>query len=159
MKSTPEPKRKHFGLSKSRLMTGIQCEKALYLTTHQSDLAEQISDAQQMIFDQGHAVGLEAHKHFPNGVLIDAPYKEPRLALEQTQAAIAANALSIYEATFEYKHVLVKVDILTRASARHAWEIVEVKSSTQAKEVHIQDAAIQLWVTRGAGLKVKSVSL
>src|SRR4051812_24869815 len=102
-----------------------------------------------MIFDQGHLVGLEAQKYFPGGVLIDAPYTNLDLAIEQTKAAIAANALHIYEATFKHEDVLVQVDILTRASPKSAWEIVEVKSAASLKDVYIQDAAIQRWVLNG----------
>lgn len=146
-------------LSKSKIVLGLQCEKALYLNIHQPDLAGETSDSQQMIFDQGTEVGIYAQKVFPGGVTVDAPYNNSKLALRQTADAIEAGALHIYEATFEHNGVLVKVDILTRASTKAAWEIVEVKSSTQAKDVHIHDAAIQMWVVRNAGLKVKSASI
>ncbi|MEK6579202.1 MAG: DUF2779 domain-containing protein, partial [Bdellovibrionota bacterium] len=65
----------------------------------------------------------------------------------------------IFEATFEYSGVLVQVDILSRASVSANWEVIEVKSATQVKESHISDVATQLWVVRGAGLKVKSGSI
>lgn len=146
-------------LSKSKIVLGLQCEKALYLTVREPDLAGEISDSQQRIFDQGTEVGVFAQKLFPDGKIVDAPYNNPALALDQTQSAIKAGALHIYEATFQHQDVLVKVDILTRQTPKSAWEIVEVKSSTQAKDVHIQDAAIQMWVVRGAGLKVKSASI
>ena len=146
-------------LSKSKVVLGLQCPKALYLSVHQANLADDISDSQQMIFDQGHEVGILAQKYYPGGVLIDAPYKDSPLALMQTQDAIAAGTNTIYEATFIHGDVLVKIDILNRKSPKHAWEIVEVKSSTQVKDVHIPDAAVQAWVVRGAGFKLKSVSI
>lgn len=146
-------------LSKSKVVLGLQCPKALYLSVHQPKLADEVSDSQQMIFDQGHEVGLLAQTYYPGGVLIDAPYYDSPLALKQTQDAIAAGTNTIYEATFTYENVLVKIDILHRKSIKHAWEIVEVKSSTQVKDVHFADAAIQAWVFRGAGFKLKSVSI
>src|SRR4051812_12562190 len=97
------------GLSKSKVMTGIQCEKALYMTVHMKDLASEVSAQTQMIFDQGHAVGIEAHKHFKGGTLIDAPHGNSKLALEQTAAAVEKGALHIFEATFVHDGVLVKV--------------------------------------------------
>jgi hypothetical protein len=147
------------GLSKSKIVLGLQCEKALYLTVHQPGLAKEVSDSQQMIFDQGKEVGVYAQQLFPDGISVDAPYYDAKLAIAQTKAAISADALHIYEATFEYDGVLVKVDILTRTSKKSPWEIVEVKSSTQAKDVHLQDVAVQVWVLRSAGLKVKSASI
>lgn len=146
-------------LSKSKIITGIQCEKALYLSIHRPDLADEISDSQQLIFDQGHEVGILAQSHYPGGVRVDAPHTDTKLALKQTEDAITNGALYIYEATFSFNEVLVKVDILTRKSKKHDWEIVEVKSSTEVKDVYLQDAAIQLYVCRGAGIKVKTVSV
>lgn len=146
-------------LSKSKVVLGLQCSKALYLSIHKPELAGEVSESQQLIFDQGHAVGLLAQTRFPGGVTIDAPYTDSQAALKQTADAIASGALTIYEATFSHDSVLVKVDILTRESARHAWEIIEVKSSTQVKDVHLSDVAIQVWVCRGTGLKVKTASV
>ncbi len=146
-------------LSKSKVVLGKQCEKALYLSVHKPELADEISDSQQLIFDQGHEVGILAQADYPAGVLVDAPYNKSDLAIAQTEKAIAAGALSIFEATFVHDDVLVKVDILNRKSTKSSWEIIEVKSSTEVKEVHTIDAAVQLWVCRGAGLKVKSVSI
>jgi Domain of unknown function(DUF2779)/Domain of unknown function DUF83 len=146
-------------LSKSKVILGIQCPKALYLSTHHPELSSETSDSQQMIFDQGHAVGILAQTRFPGGVLIDAPYDKSKLAIEQTQAAISDGAKSVFEATLSHEDVLVKVDVLTRKGPNHAWEIVEVKSSTEVKDVHVSDAAVQLWVCKGAGLKMKSASI
>jgi len=147
------------GLSKSRFTTGLQCEKALYLTVHSPELASEVSEGQQMIFDQGHAVGIEAQERFPGGVLIDAPHTDHRLALDQTQSAIEAGALTLYEATFQHDGVLVKADILTRSRVGSAWDLVEVKSTASVKPAHIPDAAIQLWVLREAGVPVQSASI
>jgi len=146
-------------LSKSKVVLGLQCEKALYLTIHKRELAGEVSESQQMIFDQGHEVGIFAQKQFPDGVLVDAAFNETKKALEQTKKAIESGALAIIEATFEHENVLVKVDILHRKSAKAAWEIFEVKSSTGVKEVYLQDASVQLWVVRNAGLKVKKISI
>lgn len=150
---------KHARLSKSKIVLGIQCEKALYLAIHHSKLASPTSESQQAIFDQGHEVGIFAQKLFPGGTIIDAPHADQRLAIQQTLKAIASGAPHIYEATFESDGVLVKVDILSRSDTKNFWDIVEVKSSTQVKEVHIQDVATQLWVVRNAGINVKSTSI
>ncbi|MGE3261388.1 MAG: DUF2779 domain-containing protein [Bacteriovoracia bacterium] len=146
-------------LSKSRVVLGLQCSKALYLSIHKPELAEDVSESQQLMFDQGHSVGLLAQTRFPGGVAIDAPPTDSQAALKKTADAIASGTLTLYEATFCHDDVLVKVDVLNRESPRHAWEIVEVKSSTQVKDVHLSDVAVQVWVCRGAGLKVKTASV
>lgn len=150
---------KKTGLSKSKVVLGLQCSKALYLSVNQPDLAEETTESQQLIFDQGHEVGLLAQSRFPGGITIAASYRNSQAAITQTAEAIANGALTIYEATISHNDVLAKIDILTRKSVRHAWEIIEVKSSTQVKDVHLNDVAVQMWVCLGAGLKVKSASV
>lgn len=147
-----------FRLSKSKIMAGMQCPKRLYLSVHQP-VASPTDAATQATFNQGHAVGIEAQKTFANGVLVDAPYYAPDEALAQTASAIERGALTIYEAAFLHEEVLVRVDILHRASTSAAWQIIEVKSTTEVKQQHIQDVAIQTWVVRGAGLAVESASV
>ncbi|MCC7441803.1 MAG: DUF2779 domain-containing protein [Bdellovibrionales bacterium] len=141
-------------LSKSRYLLGLQCPKALFLAVHSPELAGPVSASAQKSFDQGHAVGLEAQKRYPGGVLIGASHSHSKLALAETRAAIEAGAPAIFEATLAHKGVLVKVDVLEHAGGND-WNLVEVKSSTGVKQVHLHDVALQLWVLRGAGLKVK----
>jgi len=157
--STKTKKKPARRLSKSKFVLGLQCEKALYLTVHSPELAGEVSDGQQMIFDNGHLVGTEAQKRFPGGVVVDAAYDETDKALQQTQDAIAQGALAIFEATFQHEGVLVKIDVLHRKSVKAAWQIKEVKSSTSVKDVYLQDAAIQLWVARANLSKVDTVSI
>lgn len=150
---------KSLSLSKSRITLGLQCPKALYLKVHSPGLAPEVSASQQKLFDQGHEVGVEAQKRYPNGVLIDAPYYAQDKAVAQTLKAISGGALAIYEATFLHNDVIVKIDILHRRNLKSEWEIVEVKSATSIKDQYLADAAIQYWAATGSGLKVKSTSI
>jgi hypothetical protein len=138
-------------LSKSRVMKGLQCVKALWLGIHRKDLATPVTPEQQAIFDQGTEVGELARDRFPGGVLIDAPYWQPAEAVEQTRAAIEGGATVLYEPAFMHEGVLVRVDVLHRAAPGEPWHLVEVKSSTSVKEVHLPDVAIQAWVLQGCG--------
>jgi hypothetical protein len=47
---------------------------------------------------------------------------------------------NIYEATFKYDDILVMVNILHKGD--DGWEIYEVKSSTEVKDVCLHDASI-----------------
>jgi hypothetical protein len=140
-------------------MTGLQCEKALYLSVHEPALAPPIGAAQQAVFDQGHEVGLEARKRFPGGVLISARHSDAERAVEETRLAIGGGALAVFEATFIHRGILIKADILRRASIGADWDLIEVKSSSGLKEQYLPDAAIQAWVIEGAGLKLQSISI
>jgi hypothetical protein len=63
----------------------------------------------------------------------------------------------VFEAAFSYLDVLVRADILLLENAGH--RLVEVKSSTRVKDYHLDDCAIQAWVTRGTGLELARVDL
>lgn len=141
-------------LSKSKILTGLQCVKALYLQIHQPELAVEVSSGQQALFDQGKEVGLAAQKQFLGGVTIDAPYYDSELAIQQTKEAIDSGANTIYEATFKSSDVVAKIDILHRNNPEGDWHIIEVKSSTGVKDVHYQDVAAQVFVANGSGLQI-----
>ena len=146
-------------LSKSRILAGYQCEKSLYLQINSPELLPEVSSSQKVIFDQGHEVGLKAQELYPGGVLISAQAYDAYGAQAKTIEAIENGALTIYEATFIHDDIQVRVDILHRDNIHADWEIIEVKSSSGVKEVHLLDLAIQTWVLQGAGQKIKKSSL
>lgn len=111
-----------------------------------------------MIFDQGTAVGIEAQKRYPGGILIDCDYLHQREALKATAEALAKKPTAIFEAAFVFNNTLVRIDILKR-NRGGSWDIVEVKSSTDLKDEHIHDLAIQRYVAEGAGLKISRAVL
>lgn len=142
-------------LSKSQFIRGLQCHKSLWLYRNRPELRE-VSDAQEATFASGTEVGQFAQELFPGG--IEIPYGELPLKdqVVRTREAMKTHKV-IYEATFEYDGVIVKVDILKKGT--RGWELYEVKSSTQLKEVYIHDAAIQYHVLTGAGVRLSKVVL
>lgn len=143
-------------LSKSRLLAGLQCPKSLYLSVFHKELATPTSPAQQRVFDEGNAVGLEAQKRFPGGVLVDVPYYALEEALEKTDELIEQGVTTLYEPAFIFNDLQVRVDILHRKTSTSPWEIIEVKSSTSIKDEHRIDLAIQYHVLKKSGLDVQS---
>jgi predicted RecB family nuclease len=59
---------------------------------------------------------------------------------------------------FEHQNVLVKVDILHRRRDGR-WRLIEVKSTTDAKDHHLEDVAIQYRVVSRSGVDVASACL
>jgi len=108
---------------------------------------------------EGNQVGELARQRYSDGVLVEADFKNSGEALEQTRKFIESGELTLFEPAFIYEGVLVRVDILTRLSLSEPWEIVEVKSSTQVKDDHLTDVAIQTWVLRSSGEKVQRCSV
>jgi hypothetical protein len=146
-------------LSKTRYVAGQQCHLRLWNDQHQRDLAEPVSASLKAIFDQGHAVGELATRRFPGGVLV----REESWPIEEACARTAAlmadpRVPAIFEAAFVHGGTLVRVDILERAAGGR-WNLIEVKSTGSVKRVHVQDAALQAWVVRGAGVKLGSVAV
>ena len=145
-------------LSKSQYVRGLQCRKSLWLYNHRKDLTPPTPPALQMIFDQGQEIGRLAWKRFPGGRLIEEDYSHPKEALQATRAAAEDGAKILYEAAVLFDDVLVRVDILVR-NGDGSWDIVEVKSSTNSKDVYLKDLSIQRYVLEGGGFRVRKTIL
>jgi hypothetical protein len=139
-------------LSKSRFLAGRQCAKRLYLEVHHRDLATPTPPATQRIFNTGHEVGHRAQQQFPNGILIDAEYYEKQKALDTTKEAVASGKNAFFEPAFLYDNVFIRIDVLRPNG--DTWDLIEVKSVLTVSDTHIIDAAVQRYVTEGAGLTI-----
>lgn len=143
-------------LTKSLVLSGLQCEKRLWIEHHKPEALEELSSSQQRMIDQGVLVGEYARMCFSEGVLIDT---SGRAAILETQKAINSGAPFIFEAEFQYNDVTVRCDILER-TPQNKWQLVEVKSTTKFDEnVHKPDIALQWLVAEKCGLDVESVHL
>jgi Domain of unknown function(DUF2779). len=146
-------------LSKSLYIRGLQCHKSLYLEKFHRDLKAETTAETQARFDTGHMVGETAHGLFPDGVLV--PYIETENGVAEqlrlTGDAMKNGAKVIYEASFQYDGIFVKVDILHKG--RGGWEIYEVKGGTKLDPVYVDDAALQYHVLTGAGIKVSKACI
>ena len=146
-------------LSKSKFLSGLQCHKRLYLEFTRPELAEPPDSSTQAILAMGIEIGLLAQRRFPGGVLV-APALRPRdaAAAHTAKLLLDPHVPAIFEGAFEYEGVVVRVDILERVwdvSRQHStWRLIEVKSSTRVKDVHLDDLAIQRHVLIGAGLDI-----
>ena len=145
-------------ISKSRFVAGVQCLKRLYLQVHQPELAAEKEAADEAIIEQGREVGLLARQLFPGGVEVDVSRGLDE-AIRTTRDLVANRDVpAIFEGAFEHGGVLVKTDILQRRR-RNQWRLVEVKSSSDLKDRHLWDVAIQSRVMSGSGLNLSSVNL
>jgi len=150
------PKKRLSYLSKSLFTRGLQCHKSLWLIKNRPELRTEPDAALQARFDAGTKVGILAQQLFPGGVPLEYGNGISR-NISLTQELIASGSQVIYEATFRHDNVLAMVDILRQEP--DGWELYEVKSSTETKEIFINDTAIQYYVVAGAGIKVARVFL
>lgn len=145
-------------LSKSRFQKGLQCEKALWLSVHRRDLAAPVSESQQEIFDQGTEVGRLAQQLFPGGTEVTEDYLHQSEALATTARLLAEGAKVLYEPAFSFGGTFTRVDILV-AAGDGLWDLYEVKSGTDLKDVYVTDAAVQAYTVEGAGLPLRTVNV
>ena len=141
-------------LSKSRFLAGLQCLKRLYLACHHRELADPVEAGRQAVFDTGAAVGKLARRRFPDGILVEEQYFEHSQAVRSTQALLSdASVPALFEPAFTFRGIRARVDVLSRSGGR-GFDLVEVKSTTRARDEHIRDVAIQMYVVEGSGVPV-----
>jgi predicted RecB family nuclease len=144
-------------LTKSKFVAGVQCLKRLYLSVHQPELAAQPDKSSQSIIDQGQEVGLLAHQMFPGGMTVGFKVREQ--AIRATRELIQNPEVpAIFEAAFENRGVFVRVDILQRRQDQR-WRLIEVKSTTDVKDHHLGDIAIQHRVVTRSGIDLAASCL
>jgi Domain of unknown function(DUF2779) len=143
---------KSSGLSKSLILKGLQCHKALWLAKNSPDFTFPPQPDLQAKLQFGTDVGILAQQLFSGG--IEVPYEGLSFStqLVRTKQLIDNGAEVIYEASFLFSAIFVKVDILVRDG--DAWKIYEVKMGTGVKPVNFDDVAIQQYVLTGCGLSV-----
>jgi predicted RecB family nuclease len=145
-------------ISKSKFVAGVQCLKRLYLQVHSPELAAQPSAADQAIIQQGHDVGMLARRLFPGGV--EVCERSLDQAIRVTRDLVRDESVpAIFEAVFEHEDVLVKVDVLQRRQADGRFRLIEIKSTADLKDHHLEDVAIQYRVVSRSGVDVASTCL
>lgn len=144
-------------LSKSRYVSGLQCAKRLWFEVNAYSEIPPFDAAALERFEQGHEVGRLAQRLFPGGVEIARDERRWAVLAPATERAMRAR-IPLYEAAFVHEGGACRVDILAPVEGG-MWDLLEVKSSTESKEVHREDLAFQTWVVRGAGVDVRRARL
>ena len=140
-------------ISKSKYLEGLQCHKLIWFRYNAKDQIPPIDASTQAIFDQGHLVGSYAKKLFPDGIEIKAkPWQFDMI--EKLSMSALARRVPLFEAGLAYQGAFARFDILNPAG-EDEWDLVEVKSSTEVKEVNYNDVSIQYYICAGAGLKIR----
>lgn len=149
------------GLSKSLILKGLQCQKALWLTKNPPDFEFPPQPDLEAKFRAGTDVGILAQQLFPGGT--EVPYEGLSFPgqLARTKQLIDNGTQIIYEASFSFSAIFIKVDILVRDAdgEKETWQLHEVKMGTGVKPVNLDDVAVQDYVLSGCGLSVSKCSL
>ena len=141
-------------LSKSRYCQGIQCKKILWLNENKPEVKEEIDNSS--VLENGTEVGELAKGLF--GTYIDIEYGNLSKMIEDTKKAIDENSTCVItEASFNYDNNFCSVDILKKNKDKY--EIYEVKSSAEVKDVYYDDASYQYYVLTSLGYDVTKVCI
>lgn len=144
-------------LSKSKFVAGLQCPKLLWHAVNTPEQFPAIDPATQANFDQGREIGALAKKLYPGGLEIGEGVVQRSAVVQWTRDALRFRR-PLFEAALEHDGGYARADILNPVR-EDAWELVEVKSSTEIKDVFLEDLAFQYHVITGAGLNVRSCSV
>jgi predicted RecB family nuclease len=145
-------------LSKSKFVAGCQCLKRLYLQVHEPELAADPDAAAGAVIEQGREVGILARQLFPGGVEVCSDGRLDEAIRATRELTANREVPAIFEGTFEHGGVIVRVDILHRRRDGR-WRLIEVKSSTDVKEHHVGDVAIQHRVVTRSGVDLAASCL
>lgn len=142
-------------LTKSRFLSGLQCNKRLWFEIHQpleGSVEPSIPILQGRSFD-GAVQGLRP------GVVISRNRGLPAAIAETKRVlSITKNAPStLYQAAFRAGELAVIADVLRRRGAE--FDLIEVKAATEVKETHLPDATFQALVLQRAKVPVGRVFL
>lgn len=151
-------------LSKSKFLSGLQCHKRLYLEIHHPTLATPPDASTQAILNMGTEIGILAQQRFRGGVLVKSGFRQREAAIAETAALLRNSDIpAIFEGAFEHDGVVVRVDILERVrntpGGSSSWRLIEVKSSTRVKDIHLDDLSIQSYVVQGTGVRLDATCL
>ena len=137
-------------LSKSKFILGQQCVKSFWLDINNVQPSNPPDDGAKERLSAGNEVGEISKELFPGGQ--EVPYfpgKEKEM-FEITKRLIEDGVTSIYEGSFIFDDIFVRVDLMNKTDK--GWDVYEVKSSSSVRSYHEYDASIQWHVLKELNL-------
>ncbi len=147
-------------LSKSKYCTFLQCPKRSWLNCYKPQEAFVSADTKSRLA-AGTEVGALARGLFGTFVDVTTVKENGSLdhaaMLQKTREAMQSGEETICEAAFSFDGCYCQVDLLHRAGG--GYEIYEVKSANDLKEINRHDVAFQKYVLEKCGIPVSGVYL
>ena len=142
-------------LSKTKYCRGLQCIKMLWLDQYMPEVRDD-SLINESVFETGNEVGDLAMSYFGDFEEVLFCDDKNQMILD-TKEKLDRGVDVIAEASFNYDGNFCSVDILKKED--DGFSIYEVKSSTEVKDVYIDDASYQYYVLDNLGFNIKSVNI
>lgn len=141
-------------ISKSLYCNYVQCKKMIWLLKYKKE--EYVETKKESIMENGNEVGDLARKYFGSYSLVKFDEVLINMIMD-TKKLLKENKKVICEASFKFENLFASIDILK--NDEDGVSIYEVKSSTEVKDIYIDDASFQSYILRKLGFKVKSVNI
>ena len=142
------------GLSKSKYCRAVQCRKILWLDKNKPECAEKVTN--DSILENGVKVGELARELFGNYININYEQELSKM-VEETKKYLNNFPNVITEASFEYNGNFCSIDILK--NYENGLEVYEVKSSTEVKDIYLDDIAYQVYILLNNGFNVNKACI
>ncbi len=137
-------------ISKSSFILGQQCNKSFWLNINNIEPTNPPDDGALERLSAGNEVGDISKELFPGGREVPYMPGEQGKMAEITKEYIEKGITSIYEASFIYDDIFVRVDLMNKTDK--GWDIYEVKSSTRIRSYHEYDVSVQWYVLKSLNL-------
>jgi hypothetical protein len=149
-------------LSKSKLIAWRQCPRRLWLEVHRPELRKDDPGAEARMA-AGNDLGALARRIYDpegRGETIDAQRDGFGPALARSMDVLA-EAKPVFEAGYAAAGGIAFADVMLPVAngATSHWRMVEVKSSTSVKDYQREDAAIQAFIARSAGVPLDGIAV
>jgi hypothetical protein len=139
-------------ISKSKYCSAVQCPKMLWMHKFKKELFNE-SVLNEAVMAKGKEVGCIAMGMF--GEYTEVEYTSSKQMIDTTSELIEKDTPIICEASFSYNGLFCRVDILKRNG--DSFDIYEVKSSTEVKDIYLHDIGFQNFVLSNLGFNVRNV--
>lgn len=137
--------------TKSDYIRYLQCPKLAWLNKNRPDLiSQEIRDSFTDVMESGYEVEEYAYELFPEGKTADG---------EKNTKELMKNGGVVFQPTIISGELYCRADIIVYDKKNKAWDIFEVKSSTQEKTIHEYDLSFQKLCFETAGHKVGKLNL
>lgn len=153
-------------LSKTSYLQGLKCERFLWLNHYKKGAIKSLNLSNISRIDSGKELGALARKMYPNGRLVPDSMFDLQERLDLTKKWIMEGVDTIFEATFLFNDIQVRVDILNKTNEGYNLYEVKEKSWKDASKLTqkpfrklVEDVSIQMYVLNGVGLQLNQAHL
>ena len=138
-------------LTKSNYLSGLQCARLLWITKNDKSRVPELTEMEKAKFNEGYLVEELAQSTFTEK--IDLSKLDFNEQIEKTKEVLKKR-ITLFQASFLVDDLYSRADIIFPVG-NDEWDIIEIKSSTEVKDIHLDDLSFQKYVYEKSGLNIR----